>query len=298
MGYRLQDDEALADGLRRIVSEQIEKALDNLRPRVRNKDEAIHDARVCIKKTRSLLRLARDLLGNKIYKAENTAYRNASRKLSAVRDSAALVESIDKLTERFSDQLSTKAFGQVRAQLLQAKKARPQDKKRAMAEVAKTLRTAQRRVAKWPTKGDGQNAVSEGLRRVFKQGRVGFAIAHNKPSVENFHEWRKQVKHVRNQTHVLKHLWPKIMEGLEDELKTLAKYLSDDHDLALLRERVLEHSENSDEGTEREALIALIDERRCELQKEAKKIGARVYVEKPRAFVGRIEQYWQVWRAE
>jgi hypothetical protein len=45
-------------------------------------------------------------------------------------------------------------------------------------------------------------------------------------------------------------------------------------------------------------LVALIDQRRGELQVEARRLGERVYVEKPRAFAGRLQGYWQAWRAE
>jgi hypothetical protein len=47
-----------------------------------------------------------------------------------------------------------------------------------------------------------------------------------------------------------------------------------------------------------EALIALIDRRRGELQLEAKWLGERVYAERPRAFIGRLQVYWQAWRSD
>src|SRR6266705_2871971 len=99
MGYKLKEHESLSKGLNRIVLEQIDKAMDLLNPRVRNKDEAIHDARVCIKKIRAVLRLIQDSLGDETYQAEDTAYRDAARALSKVRDSAAMLEIFDKLIE-------------------------------------------------------------------------------------------------------------------------------------------------------------------------------------------------------
>ena len=69
MGYTLEQDEGFSNGVKRTVLEQIDKALDHLKPTVRDKDAAIHDARVCIKKIRALLPLMRDSLGDKTYKA-------------------------------------------------------------------------------------------------------------------------------------------------------------------------------------------------------------------------------------
>jgi hypothetical protein len=89
-----------------------------------------------------------------------------------------------------------------------------------------------------------------------------------------------------------------MMDRLADELKTLGEYLSDDHDLALLRQRMLESVETSGDRVDLEALIALIDQRRGELQVEARRLGERVYGEKPRAFACRLQVYWQAWRSE
>lgn len=297
MGYRLKANEDFSHGLRRIVLEQLDKALDNLKPTVRNKDEAIHDARVCIKKIRAALRLISDSLGNKIYKAEDTAYRDAARVLSKVRDGAAMFEIVDQLIEHFEDQLSSDAFAAVRAPLTRSQKVRQQDRKSAMTNAAKSLRQARRRVQEWPDIGHRQ-ALARGLKRVFKNGRTNFATAYDQPSVENFHEWRKEVKHLLYQTRLLRPLWQVPMKGLAAELKTLGTYLSEDHDLAMLRDKVSEQLKESENRIEIEALVALIDQRRNELQICARVLGARIYAEKPRAFAARSEAYWQAWRSE
>ena len=79
MSYRLKENEGFSEGIKRIVLEQLDEALANLKPAVRNKDEAIHDARVSIKKIRAVLRLIRDSLGKKIFEEEDIAYRDAAR---------------------------------------------------------------------------------------------------------------------------------------------------------------------------------------------------------------------------
>jgi hypothetical protein len=97
---------------------------------------------------------------------------------------------------------------------------------------------------------------------------------------------------------MLKSLWPKAMKASQKELKTLGKYLSDDHDLAILRKHVLKQLEDYEDPKEIEALVALIDQRRNELQIIAKPLGARVYAESPADFAARIEAYWKAWRSE
>src|SRR5262249_604552 len=139
MGYRLKESERFSHGIKRIVLEQLDEALDKLKPTVKNKDDAIHDARVSVKKIRAILRLIRNSLG-KTYKVEDTTYRDVGRKLSKVRDSAAMLESIDRLLEHFGDQLAADAFDSIRTPLRQAETRRPQARQQAMTDAAKSLR--------------------------------------------------------------------------------------------------------------------------------------------------------------
>jgi hypothetical protein len=55
MSDRLEANETVPEGIRRIVLEQIAQALQQMRPETRNKGKAVHDARVCFKKIRAAL---------------------------------------------------------------------------------------------------------------------------------------------------------------------------------------------------------------------------------------------------
>jgi CHAD domain-containing protein len=298
MTYRLKDHEAVPDGIKRVVLEQIDKVFHEVQATSGNLDDAIHEVRTCLKKIRAVLRLVQDAIDGDIFQQENVCFRDAGRRLSAVRDSAARLETFDKLMERFAAQLAADAFTELRKLLRQSSTVQRLEKQNALSMVAKTINTARRRVERWPIHQDGFSALGPGLKRTYKRGQRSFTQALDQPSVENFHEWRKQVKCLWYQVRLLKSVWPKMMEKFADELKALGEYLSDDHDLAILRERVLEHAEQSSDRTTLEALVALIDQRRGELQVVAKHLGARIYVEKPRAFVGRLQAYWLAWRAE
>lgn len=59
MSYRLKKSKRVPEDVRRVVLEQVDKALDLLKVKMGNKDKAIHDARVCFKKIRAVLRLTR-----------------------------------------------------------------------------------------------------------------------------------------------------------------------------------------------------------------------------------------------
>jgi CHAD domain-containing protein len=298
VSYRLTQHETIADGIKRIVIEQIDKALEGLQSKSGSQDGAIHDARVCFKKIRAALRLVETETDVDIFRQENLCYRDAGRRLSAIRDTAAILEAFDKLTARFAEQLSANAFAELRQSLRQSSTTPRLDKQKAMLTVAKTIGAARRRVEHWPIHRDDFAALEQGVKRVYKQGRQSFTNALAQPSVEIFHEWRKDVKYLRYQIRLLKPIWSMMLEKLGDELETLGEYLSEDHDLALLRQHVLDAVEPTDNGTDVDALIALIDLRRGELQVEAKRLGERVYAEKPRTFTGRLQVYWQAWRSD
>jgi CHAD domain-containing protein len=301
MSYRFLEGETVPDGVRRIALEQIDKALELTTAGSqagKNLDEAIHDTRVCCKKVRGLLRLVRFELDDETFKTENVYYRDANRSLSSVRDTAAMVETLDKLIEGFAGQLAEAAFQTMRKSLARSTKNAQVDKEKALAEVKKTLTEARQRVEQWPLEKNDFSALGRGLKRIYKQGRLCFATAFDQQSVESFHEWRKQVKYLWYHMRLLQPLWPALLQQLADEIKVLSDYLNADHDLAMLREWVLEQPRKADDLTEIETLVALIDQRRGELQVLAQLLGKRLYVEQPEVFRNRFYEYWRAWRAE
>ena len=106
------------------------------------------------------------------------------------------------------------------------------------------------------------------------------------------------MKYLWYQVSLLRELWPKPLKKFADQVERLVDYLSDDHDLAMLRERVLNQSNESTNHHEHEALLALIDKRRAELQTQALFLGERIYAEKADVFKSRFHEYWRAWRSE
>lgn len=296
MGYRFKEHETVSSGIKRIALELIDKAVEQTQSGVTNQDKAIHHMRVTFKKLRTLLRLTRLKNNAEIFTHEDACFRDAGRRLSEVRDTTAMIEALDRLTERYADQLEPNTFAELRKPFIRTRRKQQADKNEAIAEVARILESARSRVADWPIDDGGFSALRKGLKRVYKKGRTCMAQALAKPSVENLHEWRKRVKNLWYQVRLLKPLWPAMLKGLADEFGKLADYLSDDHDLAILRHAVLQQP--SGNRTQLAALVALIDQQRGELEVEAKRLGERMYLDPPNAFVRRFEGYWRVWCEE
>jgi hypothetical protein len=96
VSYRLEDREGVADGIRRIVAEELDDAVAGLRTGD-DRDTAIHEARKSLKKARSALRLARTDLPTSTRRTENEAMRDASRRLSGARDAQVMLDTLESL---------------------------------------------------------------------------------------------------------------------------------------------------------------------------------------------------------
>jgi CHAD domain-containing protein len=163
-------------------------------------------------------------------------------------------------------------------------------------DVAEELKAARVRIAQWRLRHGGWKAVKGGLRRSYRRGRKAFKRAQEDPSTEALHEWRKRAKDYWYHLRLLQPVAPRTMKGHAKDAHLLSDLLGDDHDLALLRERLLEAEPVL--PVDVEAVIVLLDHRREQLQAQAKLLGDRLYVEKPKAFRRRIRAYWKAWRAQ
>lgn len=300
MGFRLDEDESLAQGVRRIACEQRDHAVDSLRRPPDHVDvdidERIHDARKCFKKVRAVARLVRDDVGDDVYSAINATFRDAGRLLSDVREAAVNLETLDELRSAFEVPLDDEAFAGLRERL----EARHRDvracaegieaRARAVAMVAEPKPP----IAEWPVTDDGFEPVADGLARVYRRGLEGYDRSLDDPRTEHLHDWRKRVKYLWYHTRLLAAAWPEVLEPLADELHELANDLGDDHDLAVLARLVRGEPELAD-ARERDVLLGLIGRRRRHLQAAAFDRAQRLYAEDEGAFVDRMGAYVEAW---
>ena len=300
MTYRLKAEESVSKEIKRIASEQIEKAIDELSDSNElGVDEAVHQTRKRLKKTRAVIRLVRDRLGEKSYQQENALYRNLGRKLSDLRDAKVQIKTFDNLIDHFSDAIAPKTFTELR-QELQINYRREYQRvldEGVVTSVKNKLKDAKAEVEDWKIHLNSWSAVDKSLKRVYKRGYKDVDKVLSKPTVENLHEWRKRVKYLRYHLCILRPLWSEIMEEWVDRTHDLSDYLGEDRDLAVLKEFILSQPERFDRNDNLETFTALCDRRRAELQSAAILLGRRIYTEKPKHFISRLENYWQVWRS-
>jgi CHAD domain-containing protein len=288
--FRLAPDEAVGDGLRRIARGQLELASGELDDG-NDLGEAVHEARKSLKRVRAVVRLARDPLGDEIYRRENRAFRDTGRELSAARDAEVLRDTLDDLVRRYRNELADGAFAGLREALdadATAAHERIAANAGAVDEVRASLDPARDRVATWPLPEDGDaGALAAGFERIYKRGRRALEAADRERSDESLHELRKRAKDLWHAAQILRPASPPRMRRLARRAHRLSDLLGDDHDLAVLMDAARKRYRTLERG-ELALLRALVGRRRERLQRDALACGRRVYRAKPRTWERRI----------
>jgi CHAD domain-containing protein len=298
--FRLHD-ERLGHGVHRILDEQIDQAVAELRGQTaQSRDDEVHEARKRCKRLRALLRLVRDHLGTEVYRYENVAIRDASRLVAPVRDAQVLVTTLDDTVSGTvsgaSGQLDVRAVAETRRALKAAhSRLRQQTLYRGTAseQAAVALLAVQRRSHDWPLSDLQFDDLQLGLARVYRRGRTRMAEAYGDPTPERFHDWRKRVKYLWHHLELLQPAWPGMLDALAQQTHDLSDLLGDEHDRTVLEQTLRERPDMLANQDVAQALMATLDEQREHLRAVARPLGAKVYTETPEQFTERIACYWQ-----
>jgi CHAD domain-containing protein len=297
VAYRLLPDEDLGEGVARTAAEELDSAIEQLRVRLdEDPVQAIHSARKSLKKERALLRLVREAVYPDVYRDENQVFRDAGRRLSGTRDAQVALETLDKLREQYTGQLSASTFDALEGALhLRTPRTGPGSAVRAVAAaVAGDLEAARGRLLRWTGHAISWKQLERGLDRTYKRGRKALAEAMDDSADELMHEWRKRVKDLWYHQRILHPLWPALMEAQAGQLDGLGELLGDDQDLANLRRTITtEESLTSTVADDLDPLVDLIDQRRAQLRDQALRLGQRVYAESPTAYRERHRSYYR-----
>lgn len=299
MPYRFKAGESVPESIRRIVAEEMESAAGQLDgTEAKSREEGIHEARKSVKKTRAILRLVASELGS-VRRTENTRLRNAGRKLSELRDAGAIVGTFDDLRAAYPNERGLESLDSIRAGLV-ARRDQAMDQAGTDARLklmAKSFRSASKRVKSWPLDADGFAAIKEGLEASFRAGRKAMARARRRPRPENFHEWRKRAKDHWYHVRLIEPLWTDVMQAYEKSLKDLETWLGDDHNLVILRDKLTTEPDLCADEKAAALAIRLIARRQKVLRRNALALGSRIYEdEKPREFSRRMKRLWDAWQ--
>ena len=300
MPYRFRRHESVADGIRRIVREEVLKAVDAAESDQRATAERVHDVRTSCKKIRGVLRIARPALKD-CYQRENVWFRDAARSLSEFRDATVVLDLFDDLARDLTGDRS--AVADMRSHIeSQVKPADTSDVVNRLQSVSGSFRGRLVEIDDWQIKESGFTSLGRGWEDVYRRGRQAMRQALHSSNADDardavdWHEWRKQAKYHWYQVRLFRNVWKPVMQARRSELNRLTDLLGCDHDLTVLAATVSALDEAPADAVA--SLLPRIDDRRRQLRSAARPLGQRLYAESPKAFRKRMRRYWKIWRAD
>ena len=289
MALALKPHEKPGAGLRRIAHKRLQKLLKTSRARDLGDDEGVHNTRKQVKELRGVLRLARDELGKKTYRAQNQALRDAARPLSQLRDASVLIDTLDKLIERSRGRLKPGPLARLRQNLRDRRRQvrTLMQEKQVLSPLLRCVQGSERRVRRWPDRDGGWKSVRCRLRRIYQKGRTAMRLAHAAGSNEAWHEWRKRTNALRYALESICCIRPKRIGRLTRQAHRLTQILGEDHDLAVLGE-VAQQQVGVHAATDSALVLSMMVKRRLGLQTQAHAIGSRLFSETGGQFIRQI----------
>ena len=301
MAYRLENNETLSFGLKRIVLEHIDSSVFYFSKGNGSFNDDVHEVRKNFKKIRTVLRLVRYELDESKFQMENTFFRDSGRMLSDLRDSTVLIYTFDKLLKSSEQEMSNFDFTIFKDFLVEKHNnisAGKNKKSQVISSLITELIFARSRVFDWSISGDDFKIIKPNLQKIYEQGQDNMYAVFSEAVKENVHEWRKRAKDLWYAMRILNNLWPEIMSPLVVLLGKLSDFLGDTNDLFLLKERIIANQAKFKDDKHTRELLNFIDKRITDLLRDARSIGRKIYSEESKYFVGRFRNYFEIWRSE
>ncbi|UDL87152.1 CHAD domain-containing protein [Mesorhizobium sp. PAMC28654] len=239
MSFRIDPRLPLTGEVRRILAEEIGKALVHLDAALGQPEQALHKCRKRLKNVRALLRLVRS--GDEIFfVAENQCYRDVAGLLAGPREATALIETVDRLAADFPEHCADGGLNVVRERLVARQQAL-----HAGADLAATIDTAiaaceagRSRIGTLALPDLPEQAadiLAEGARLTLRRARKALGRAGSRGDADDFHDLRKAAKTHGMHLSLLGRLWPTPIKARRKAVDELGERLGELHDVLVMR---------------------------------------------------------------
>ncbi|HTT04272.1 MAG TPA: CHAD domain-containing protein [Steroidobacteraceae bacterium] len=257
-------------------------------------DEAVHEARKAIKKSRTALRLLRPCLRKACYQRANGTLRDAAHVLNALRDARVLIQALSALQRRTAALRANPAAARLAARLRQElSDARHRLNARTLRDQCRTLRRVERGARELPIGRHDWSVLGPAMRHIYRRGRYLLPTASGHPADAALHAWRKHVKYLRYALKMLGPIQPGLLGALAKQADGIGERLGEAHDLALLHARAQLLEGRSGPG--RRHLLQAIERERTRRAFAALVAGERLFQPRPREFEHTLERAWHRW---
>lgn len=296
MGFAFRQRDGIGAEVRRMATEQIDKAIEDAASGEAFA-EVVHRIRRRCKRLRGLLRLIKPHFED--FDRENAAFRDLAASLSGARDKAVTTQTFESLVAydagrggdaelgaTLVEQVGTTLRRSVGSELDAAQQAS------LLAAVRSGMGAARRRATEWTLDGKGYATIADGLEATYRRLRQGLDTARASEAAEDLHAWRKHAKYHWHHVGLFAHAAPDMLAGRKELLDKLGEQLGDHHNLV-----VLDGTLAGIEGLAAPELAQvrrLIAERQGTLARQAFHLGGQLTAERPGTLRSRFGDYWRL----
>ena len=239
MSFRIDPRLPLTGEVRRILAEEIGKAVSHLEMAREKPEQGLHKCRKRLKCVRALLRLVRS--GDEPFcQTENECYKQVSALLAGPREATALIETIDRLADAFPEQSAGGGLDPVRERLvmrqheLHAGPGLDAAVNAAIAACQEGLERVDRLVL--PDQPEqAADTLAEGARATLRRAKKALDKAESRGEADDFHDLRKAAKTHSMHLSLLGRLWPTPIKARRKAVDKLGEELGELHDVFVMR---------------------------------------------------------------
>lgn len=286
-------DASVEAGFRRIAIEEIDAALAVIAARDLSPAEKIHKVRRQMKAVRALLRLTRGSFRR--FRKENKAFRDIARALAGSRDTKVMLDTFDTITRRPDGRALSRGLAVARERLVRAC-GNPADARVLLIRARTDLVAARERAAHWTLSESGWDALSHGLARTYGHAREMMRMTLLAGDAEASHEWRKGAKYLSAQARLLQPMKPGVLKPDVRAASRLGDLLGERHDIDLFLDSMARAPGQFGDIVTVTQLAGLARLRLARLDRQAERLGAKLFADKPRKLVARWGHWWKDWR--
>ncbi len=290
--FDLLPGETLAQGLKRVLLGEIVSARESLSDPAIAPEEAIHRVRRRLKRARSIFFVLDEVAGanreNRTIQARDTA-----RLLAGARDADVAAFEARRILAR-AEGRDVAAAGLLVERLESERAAAPRPLP-PLDEVASRLRAREADARSLPDRFEAGRLLADALVASYRRGRRDWRELTDGFTVETLHDWRKRVKQRRHLSALVPVETAITTQALQRDLEDLGEILGEEHDLAVLQQRIETDERLLRPREGRAGVVELIAGRRRKFTKKALELGEELYGSRTRVAAAALDELRELW---
>ncbi|PBC07027.1 CHAD domain-containing protein [Mesorhizobium sp. WSM3859] len=291
MSFRIDPRLPLTGEVRRILADEIGKAIGHLETAREKPEQGLHKCRKRLKSVRALLRLVRS--GDEPFcQTENECYKQVSALLAGPREATALIETVDRLADAFAEQ-SVGGLDSVRERLVlrQHELHAGPDLDAAINAAVAACREGLERIDRLALPDQPEQAadiLADGARTTLRRAKKALDKAQSRGEADDFHDLRKAAKTHSMHLSLLGRLWPTPIKARRKAVDRLGEQLGELHDVFVMRALLDAEGEPLGPADETKLLRKLLKRSEKSLTKACLADAAELFGDSPKRSAKRL----------